>query len=95
MRKASLCLKTLCLSFGDSSYVSLMSLQETVGPMLSDELAELARHRIDARGDHPLTHYNLLEPIYSHRYKSKGTSHVSVLAADGSAVSATSTINYP
>ncbi|KFQ42754.1 Gamma-glutamyltransferase 5, partial [Nestor notabilis] len=69
--------------------------QETVGPMLSDELAELARHRIDARGDHPLAHYNLLEPIYSHRYKSKGTSHVSVLAADGSAVSATSTINYP
>ncbi|XP_005147837.1 glutathione hydrolase 5 proenzyme [Melopsittacus undulatus] len=69
--------------------------RETVGPMLSDELAELARHRIDARGDHPLTHYNLLEPIYSHRYKSKGTSQVSVLAADGSAVSATSTINYP
>ncbi|KAM8993432.1 glutathione hydrolase 5 proenzyme [Guaruba guarouba] len=69
--------------------------QEAVGPMLSDELAELARHRIDARGDHPLTHYNLLEPIYNHRYKSKGTSHVSVLAADGSAVSATSTINYP
>uniref|UniRef100_A0A8B9GKE0 Gamma-glutamyltransferase 5 n=1 Tax=Amazona collaria TaxID=241587 RepID=A0A8B9GKE0_9PSIT len=63
--------------------------QEAVGPMLSDELAQLARHRIDARGDHPLTHYNLLEPIYNHRYKSKGTSHVSVLAADGSAVSAT------
>ncbi|XP_062487375.1 glutathione hydrolase 5 proenzyme isoform X1 [Pezoporus occidentalis] len=68
---------------------------KTVGRMLSDELAELARQRIDARGDHPLTHYNLLEPTYSHRYKSKGTSHVSVLAADGSAVSATSTINYP
>uniref|UniRef100_A0A8B9G1F1 Gamma-glutamyltransferase 5 n=1 Tax=Amazona collaria TaxID=241587 RepID=A0A8B9G1F1_9PSIT len=76
------------LKFGNI-YVSLLSLQEAVGPMLSDELAQLARHRIDARGDHPLTHYNLLEPIYNHRYKSKGTSHVSVLAADGSAVSAT------
>ncbi|KAM6119904.1 glutathione hydrolase 5 proenzyme [Phoenicopterus ruber ruber] len=69
--------------------------QVTVGTMLSDELAELARSRIDDRGDHPLNHYNLLESIYNHRYKSKGTSHISVLAADGSAVSATSTINYP
>ncbi|NXN63139.1 GGT5 hydrolase, partial [Himantopus himantopus] len=69
--------------------------QVTVRTMLSDKIAELARHRIDARGDHPLNHYNLLESIYNHRYKSKGTSHISVLAADGSAVSATSTINYP
>ncbi|XP_010154503.1 PREDICTED: gamma-glutamyltransferase 5 [Eurypyga helias] len=69
--------------------------QVTVETMLSDKIAELVRHRIDTRGDHPLNHYNLLESIYSHRYKSKGTSHISVLAADGSAVSATSTINYP
>ncbi|XP_075290751.1 glutathione hydrolase 5 proenzyme [Opisthocomus hoazin] len=69
--------------------------QVIVGTMLSDKIAELARSRIDDRGDHPLNHYNLLESIYSHRYKSKGTSHISVLAADGSAVSATSTINYP
>ncbi|XP_009461959.1 PREDICTED: gamma-glutamyltransferase 5 [Nipponia nippon] len=69
--------------------------QMTVETMLSDKIAELARSRIDDRGDHPLNHYNLLESIYNHRYKSKGTSHISVLAADGSAVSATSTINYP
>ncbi|KAM6051473.1 glutathione hydrolase 5 proenzyme [Theristicus caerulescens] len=69
--------------------------QGTVETMLSDKLAELARSRIDDRGNHPLNHYNLWESIYNHRYKSKGTSHISVLAADGSAVSATSTINYP
>ncbi|XP_051661393.1 glutathione hydrolase 5 proenzyme [Manacus candei] len=69
--------------------------QVTVGTMLSDRFVELVRHRIDTRGDHPLSHYNLLESIYNGEYKSMGTSHISVLAADGSAVSATSTINYP
>ncbi|XP_005524527.1 PREDICTED: gamma-glutamyltransferase 5 [Pseudopodoces humilis] len=68
--------------------------QVPVGTLLSEQFAEFVRQRIDARGDHSLSHYNLLESLYNDRYKSMGTSHISVLAADGSAVSATSTINY-
>ncbi|NWV83219.1 GGT5 hydrolase, partial [Dasyornis broadbenti] len=66
-----------------------------VGTMLSDQFAEFVRQQIDAHGDHPLSHYSLLESLYNDKYKSMGTSHISVLAVDGSAVSATSTINYP
>ncbi|NXM43941.1 GGT5 hydrolase, partial [Gymnorhina tibicen] len=69
--------------------------QEPVETMLSDQFAGFVRQRIDTRGDHPLSHYSLLESLYNDKYKSMGTSHISVLAADGSAVSATSTINYP
>uniref|UniRef100_A0A670JU12 Gamma-glutamyltransferase 5 n=1 Tax=Podarcis muralis TaxID=64176 RepID=A0A670JU12_PODMU len=49
------------------------------------------RQRIDERGDHPASHYDAVQVGKT----SFGTSHVSVLAEDGSAVSATSTINYP
>uniref|UniRef100_A0A8C0A0W6 Glutathione hydrolase 5 proenzyme n=1 Tax=Anas zonorhyncha TaxID=75864 RepID=A0A8C0A0W6_9AVES len=69
--------------------------QVTAATLLSDETARHVRMKINASGDHPLSYYNLWESTYNHRYKSMGTSHISVLAADGSAVSATSTINYP
>ncbi|XP_054248601.1 glutathione hydrolase 5 proenzyme [Indicator indicator] len=69
--------------------------QVGVGSLLSEGVAELVRQRIDSRGDHPLSHYSLLEAVSPERYSSRGTSHISVLAADGSAVAATSTINYP
>uniref|UniRef100_A0A8C6ZGA4 Gamma-glutamyltransferase 5 n=1 Tax=Nothoprocta perdicaria TaxID=30464 RepID=A0A8C6ZGA4_NOTPE len=63
--------------------------------LLSDDTAQLVRSRMDGHGDHPLSYYQLSASSPSHGYQSKGTTHVSVLAADGSAVSATSTINYP
>ncbi|NWY97371.1 GGT5 hydrolase, partial [Loxia curvirostra] len=69
--------------------------QVPVGTLLSDQFAESARQRIDARGDHPVSHYSLLESLHRDQHRSLGTSHISVLAADGSAVSATSTINFP
>ncbi|XP_077043960.1 glutathione hydrolase 5 proenzyme isoform X1 [Agelaius phoeniceus] len=69
--------------------------QVPVGTLLSEQFAESARQRMDARGDHQLSHYSLLEPLPKEQHRSLGTSHISVLAADGSAVSATSTINYP
>ncbi|XP_038008374.1 glutathione hydrolase 5 proenzyme [Motacilla alba alba] len=69
--------------------------QVPVGTLLSDQFAESVRQRIDARGDHTLSHYILLESLYKDKHRSMGTSHISVLAADGSAVAATSTINYP
>ncbi|NWY76187.1 GGT5 hydrolase, partial [Erithacus rubecula] len=69
--------------------------QVPLGTLLSEQFAEFVRQQIDSRGDHPLSHYRLLDPLSSDHYRSMGTSHISVLAADGSAVSATSTINYP
>ncbi|XP_027779142.1 glutathione hydrolase 5 proenzyme isoform X1 [Marmota flaviventris] len=59
--------------------------------LLGEALAQHIRQQIDERGDHQLSHYNLVR-TWDHRM---GTSHVSVLGEDGSAVSATSTINTP
>lgn len=59
--------------------------------LLGEALAQHIRQQIDARGDHPRSHYSLAG-AWGHRM---GTAHVSVLGADGSAVAATSTINTP
>lgn len=59
--------------------------------LLRETLAQHIRQQIDGRGDHQLSHYNLSGV----RGNSMGTSHVSVLGEDGSAVAATSTINTP
>ncbi|XP_050780446.1 glutathione hydrolase 5 proenzyme isoform X1 [Gopherus flavomarginatus] len=65
--------------------------QVIIQELLSNSFAELVRKRIDDRGDHPRSFYNLSQPSNT----GYGTSHVSVLAEDGSAVSVTSTINQP
>ncbi|XP_008836100.1 glutathione hydrolase 5 proenzyme [Nannospalax galili] len=65
--------------------------QNTSQDLLGDALAQHIRQQIDGRGDHQLNHYNLAG-VWGNRM---GTSHVSVLGEDGSAVAATSTINTP
>ncbi|XP_032932065.1 glutathione hydrolase 5 proenzyme [Catharus ustulatus] len=69
--------------------------QVPLGTLLSDQFAEFVRKKIDNHGNHSISHYSLMESLYNDKYRSMGTSHISVLAADSSAVSATSTINYP
>ncbi|XP_076414751.1 glutathione hydrolase 5 proenzyme isoform X3 [Peromyscus maniculatus bairdii] len=66
-------------------------IQNTSQDLLGEALAQHIRQQIDGRGDHQLNHYNL-SGVRGNRM---GTSHVSVLGEDGSAVAATSTINTP
>ncbi|XP_035123357.1 glutathione hydrolase 5 proenzyme isoform X3 [Callithrix jacchus] len=66
-------------------------LQNASWDLLGEALAQLIRQQINDRGDHQLSHYSLAG-AWGH---GTGTSHVSVLGEDGSAVAATSTINTP
>nr|XP_012309560.1 gamma-glutamyltransferase 5 isoform X1 [Aotus nancymaae] len=66
-------------------------LQNASRDLLGEALAQLIRQQIDGRGNHQLSHYSLAG-AWGH---GTGTSHVSVLGEDGSAVAATSTINTP
>nr|XP_056715506.1 glutathione hydrolase 5 proenzyme [Euleptes europaea] len=65
--------------------------EDVISELVSDSFANHVRAQIDERGDHAATHYNLTQ----RGAVGFGTSHVSVLAEDGSAVSVTSTINHP
>ncbi|XP_024900293.1 glutathione hydrolase 5 proenzyme [Pteropus alecto] len=70
---------------------SHLEVQNISQNLLGEALAQHIRQKIDARGDHQLSHYSLVGA----RGHSMGTTHVSVLGEDGSAVAATSTINTP
>ncbi|XP_028914302.1 glutathione hydrolase 5 proenzyme [Ornithorhynchus anatinus] len=59
--------------------------------LLSYSSAQQTKKSIDNWGNHTLDKYSSIP----HRSESPGTSHVSVISADGSAVSVTSTINVP